>query len=35
VCRSSSPANTMLSVLHALGLDDLERFGDSTGTVTL
>ena len=28
-------ANAMLSVLHALGLDDLERFGDSTGTVTL
>ena len=28
-------ANAMLSVLHALGLDDLERFGDSTGTLTL
>jgi Protein of unknown function (DUF1552) len=28
-------ANAMLSALHALGLDDLERFGDSTGTVTL
>ena len=24
-------ANVMLSVLHALGLDDLEGFGDSTG----
>jgi len=28
-------ANVMLSVLHTLGLDDLARFGDSTGTVTL
>ncbi|MGI9286892.1 MAG: DUF1552 domain-containing protein [Pseudomonadales bacterium] len=26
-------ANAMLSLLHKLGLDDLERFGDSTGTL--
>jgi Protein of unknown function (DUF1552) len=28
-------ANVMLSVLHALGLSDLERFGDSDGAVDL
>ena len=28
-------ANVMLSVLHALGLDDLERFGDSEGAFDL
>lgn len=27
--------NAMLSVLHALGLDDLERFGDSGGAIPL
>jgi hypothetical protein len=28
-------ANAMLSVLHALGLEDLKRFGDSTGALDL
>lgn len=28
-------ANAMLTLLHGLGLDDLERFGDSTGTLDL
>ncbi len=28
-------ANVMLSVLHALGLEDVERFGDSSGTFAL
>jgi hypothetical protein len=28
-------ANVMLTLLHNLGLDDLERFGDSTGTFDL
>jgi len=28
-------ANTMLSLLHKLGLDDLESFGDSTGALSL
>jgi hypothetical protein len=28
-------ANAMLSVAHLLGLDDFEKFGDSTGTVAL
>lgn len=28
-------ANVMLDLLHRLGLDDLERFGDSTGTFSL
>ena len=28
-------ANVMLGVLHALGLEDLERFGDSTGRFDL
>jgi uncharacterized membrane protein len=28
-------ANVMLSVLHALGLSDLERFGDSDGAFDL
>ncbi len=28
-------ASAMPSVLRALGLDELERFGDSTGAVTL
>ena len=28
-------ANAMLSVLHALGLDEVERFGDSTGALDL
>jgi hypothetical protein len=28
-------ANVMLSVLHRLGLDDLESFGDSTGEVAI
>ena len=28
-------ANAMLSLLHGLGLDDLERFGNSTGTLDL
>jgi uncharacterized protein DUF1552 len=28
-------ANAMLAALHALGLDDLESFGDSTGTLEL
>jgi hypothetical protein len=28
-------ANTMLTVLHKLGLDDLETFGDSTGEVAI
>lgn len=26
-------ANAMLSILHKLGLEDLESFGDSTGTL--
>ncbi|WP_419164292.1 DUF1552 domain-containing protein [Candidatus Palauibacter sp.] len=28
-------ANAMLSLMHALGLDDIEQFGDSTGTLSL
>ena len=28
-------ANVMLSVLHALGLDDVESFGDSEGAFKL
>ena len=28
-------ANAMLDLLHRLGLDDLEQFGDSTGTLSL
>jgi hypothetical protein len=28
-------ANPMLTILHKLGLDDLERFGDSTGEFNL
>ena len=28
-------ANAMLSVLHMLGLDDLQTFGDSTGALDL
>ncbi len=28
-------ANAMLSLLHGLGLDDLERFGNSTGALDL
>jgi hypothetical protein len=28
-------ANALLSVAHTLGLDDMDRFGDSTGTVSL
>jgi hypothetical protein len=28
-------ANAMLSLLHALGMDDLESFGDSTGAFPL
>jgi hypothetical protein len=28
-------ANAMLTVLHTLGLEDVEKFGDSTGTVNL
>ena len=28
-------ANAMLDLLHRLGLDDIERFGDSTGTFSL
>jgi hypothetical protein len=28
-------ANVMLSLLHELGLDDLESFGDSTGGFSL
>ena len=28
-------ANAMLTLLHGMGLDDLERFGDSTGTMDL
>jgi hypothetical protein len=28
-------ANVMLSMLHMLGLDDMERFGDSAGTFDL
>jgi len=28
-------ANAMLTMLHSLGLDDLEEFGDSTGTLNL
>ena len=28
-------ANVMLTLLHGLGLDDIERFGDSTGTFDL
>ena len=28
-------ANVMLSVAHALGLDDMDHFGDSTGTFDL
>ena len=28
-------ANAMLSLLHSLGLDDLERFGNSTGALDL
>jgi hypothetical protein len=28
-------ANAMLTVLHKLGLDDLESFGDSTGELPL
>jgi hypothetical protein len=28
-------ANVMLSLMHRLGLDDLESFGDSTGELSL
>ena len=28
-------ANAMLALLQTLGLDDVETFGDSTGTLTL
>jgi hypothetical protein len=28
-------ANAMLTMLHKLGLDDLERFGDSTGELLM
>ena len=28
-------ANVMLSIAHILGLDDIDRFGDSTGTFDL
>jgi hypothetical protein len=28
-------ANVMLTLLHDLGLDDMESFGDSTGEFTL
>ena len=28
-------ANLMLSLLHRLGFDDVQSFGDSTGTVLL
>jgi hypothetical protein len=28
-------ANAMLSVIHSLGLEDVDKFGDSTGTVDL
>ena len=28
-------ANAMLSLLHGLGMDDLESFGDSTGALSL
>ncbi len=28
-------ANVMLSLLQGLGLDDMERFGDSNGTFSL
>ena len=28
-------ANVMLDLIHRLGIDDMERFGDSTGTVSL
>ena len=28
-------ANVMLSLMHGLGLDDMERFGDSTGAFSL
>ena len=28
-------ANVMLTLLHNLGLDDLEAFGDSTGELSL
>jgi hypothetical protein len=28
-------ANAMLSVLHRLGLDDVESFGDSSGEVAI
>ena len=28
-------ANPMLSMMHALGLDDIDTFGDSTGEFSL
>jgi hypothetical protein len=28
-------ANVMLTLLHKLGLNDLESFGDSTGTLAI
>ena len=28
-------ANVMLSLMHGLGLDDVESFGDSTGSFSL
>jgi hypothetical protein len=28
-------ANVMLGLLHRLGFDDLQSFGDSTGTIDL
>ena len=28
-------ANVMLSMMHALGLEDMKSFGDSTGTFDL
>jgi hypothetical protein len=33
--EGTSMANAMLSMLHMLGLDDLEQFGDSTGELDL
>ncbi len=31
----TSMANVFLTLLHGLGLDDMEQFGDSTGTFDL
>lgn len=33
--RGTTLANVLLSLLHALGLDDMQRFGDSDGTFDL